>query len=299
MSGDLPVWLQPLARQLSDAGNGRGHAHLFVGPEGCGKRLLLRQVLRAWLPEGNEAHADVLVIRRLEGKRDITVDQIRELAHWTQQTAHGGHGRVVIIHALDSLNLAAANSLLKTLEEPPAGVRFLMTASRAGRLLPTILSRCQRWTLPLPGREVAGRWLATEVPTASEQDIDRALVLNAGGVFAARDWLQGEGLAGFRQWQGLWDQSARAGQLSQELVRWAREDAARLCRLLSAQALLLGREGQMPAWHLLRLSWQAQAMLQQNVNKDLLVDGLLQAALAVMQGQVPAMKLAARRGGLA
>jgi hypothetical protein len=58
-----------------------------------------------------------------------------------------GRGRVFIVHAADRLHAAAANGLLKALEEPPAGVRFLLTCAQAEAVLPTIRSRCQRYRL--------------------------------------------------------------------------------------------------------------------------------------------------------
>ena len=67
--------------------------------------------------------------------------------------SHRGGVRVVVLYPAEALNIAAANALLKTLEEPPAGVVFLMVSARIDRLLPTIISRCRQWpmTVPAPG----------------------------------------------------------------------------------------------------------------------------------------------------
>ena len=74
--------------------------------------------------------------------------------------SHRGGARVVVLYPAEALNVAAANALLKTLEEPPAGVVFLMVSARVDRLLPTIISRCRQWPMTLPPPESAVAWLA-------------------------------------------------------------------------------------------------------------------------------------------
>lgn len=81
---------------------------------------------------------------------DIRIDQIRRLADWAVATTHRGVAKVALIYPADALNPAAANALLKTLEEPPPGVHFLLGAHRLDALLPTIRSRCQQAPLPRP-----------------------------------------------------------------------------------------------------------------------------------------------------
>ncbi len=79
----------------------------------------------------------------LEDSRQIRVEQIRELSEQLALTAHGGGATVALIAPADAMNANAANALLKTLEEPRAGVTLLLVASVPSRLPATILSRCQ------------------------------------------------------------------------------------------------------------------------------------------------------------
>lgn len=104
-------------------------------------------------------------------KSQIAVSQIRELADFFALSSHhsGGH-RVILIHPAESLNAASANALLKVLEEPPAGVIFILVCHQIQRLLPTIRSRCHKIDMKLPKEDVAINWLQKNgVKNASEQ----------------------------------------------------------------------------------------------------------------------------------
>src|SRR5690606_31246170 len=84
-------------------------------------------------------------------KSQISIAQIRELSGFLELTSHQNGGRrVVVIHPAEALNIASANALLKILEEPPAGVIFVLVSHQPQRLLPTILSRCQKIDMPVP-----------------------------------------------------------------------------------------------------------------------------------------------------
>jgi len=94
--------------------------------------------------------------------RQISVDQVRRLADFCGMSAHQGGGRVVVIHPAEAMNVNAANALLKNLEEPPAGMLFILVSHRPQQLLPTILSRCLPFALSAPDLESAARWLAEQ-----------------------------------------------------------------------------------------------------------------------------------------
>ncbi len=81
---------------------------------------------------------------------DIRIEQIRRLNEWAVSTSHRGRAKVALVYPADALNPAAANALLKTLEEPPEQVQFLLGAHRLDALLPTIRSRCRQATMPRP-----------------------------------------------------------------------------------------------------------------------------------------------------
>lgn len=111
--------------------------------------------------------------------QEIKVDAIRAVVLFAQHTASRGRAKVVLVHPAESLNLVAANTLLKTLEEPPGLVRFVLSGSALDSLLPTVRSRCQAWRLPLPAPQQAAAWLQSEI--AGLSDPDARLLLQASG----------------------------------------------------------------------------------------------------------------------
>ncbi|RQH07337.1 DNA polymerase III subunit delta' [Paraburkholderia dinghuensis] len=94
--------------------------------------------------------------------KEIRIEQVRALLNFTGVGSHRGGMRVVVLYPAEALNVAAANALLKTLEEPPAGVVFLLVSARIDRLLPTIISRCRQWPMGTPAPEAATAWLAAQ-----------------------------------------------------------------------------------------------------------------------------------------
>lgn len=118
--------------------------------------------------------------------QDIKVDAIRAVVQFSQNTASRGRAKVVLIHPVERMNAIAANTLLKTLEEPPGQVRFVLSGSALDQLLPTVRSRCQAWALPSPEPEMALRWLGDE--TGLDAVAARLLLDAAGGQpLTARD----------------------------------------------------------------------------------------------------------------
>lgn len=91
--------------------------------------------------------------------REIKIDQIRALADFMNISTHRQGMRVVLLYPAEALNTAAANALLKTLEEPPPSTMFLLVSNSLDRLLPTILSRCRKFSLAMPLQEEALTWL--------------------------------------------------------------------------------------------------------------------------------------------
>jgi len=91
--------------------------------------------------------------------KQISVDQVRGLADFVGMSAHQGGRRVVVIHPAEAMNTNAANALLKSLEEPPPGLIFILVSHKPQQLLPTILSRCLSFALPAPDAASAKHWL--------------------------------------------------------------------------------------------------------------------------------------------
>ena len=102
--------------------------------------------------------------------KEIRVDDVREVVQAFTRTTHLGRGRVCIVYPAERMNTASANTLLKTLEEPPVmpgGVLFIVVAHEPQQLLPTVRSRCQAMRAPQPSREAALTWLV-------EKGVDKA-----------------------------------------------------------------------------------------------------------------------------
>ncbi len=147
------------------------HAYLFRGPDGVGKKrlaLTMAAFINCHHPGETDvcgscascrkfdagSHPDLLHIR--PDGQGIKIKQIRELKHALTFPPFEARTRVVVLEDVHSMRREAANSLLKTLEEPPADNLLILTADEAGDLLPTIVSRCQVIPLhALPYGEVA------------------------------------------------------------------------------------------------------------------------------------------------
>ncbi|RMF99264.1 MAG: DNA polymerase III subunit delta' [Gammaproteobacteria bacterium] len=170
---ELPPWLGPAAQQLAamvDAGQ-LPHALLLHGPAGIGREWLARwlagRVLDApALARGDAAagHPDLLRLTPPPEKQVLPVDQVRELVEFLQLTAHQGGAKVGLLVPAEAMNRAAANSLLKTLEEPPPGSVILLVSAAPSRLPATVLSRCHRLRLPVPSAAQGQAWLSAQEP---------------------------------------------------------------------------------------------------------------------------------------
>jgi len=178
---DLFPWQRPQWRQLlSQQNQGRlPHALLLSGPAGLGKLVFAQQFAHVLLCKapGERAcgqcsgcrliqannHPDLLSIYPEETGKNIKVDQIRELILTLSQTAQRTGYQVAIIAPAEALNKAAANALLKTLEEPSGKVVLLLVSHQSGVLPATVLSRCQR--IKFTGSLDANTWLAAQLRT--------------------------------------------------------------------------------------------------------------------------------------
>jgi len=104
----------------------------------------------------------------------IKIDQIRELEPWYHRTTHRAGWRIVVLYPAESMMAEGANALLKALEEPPPNTMFLLVADSPDRLLPTIVSRCQKLMAPVPSVNEALSWLVAQGVSQPEQWLDLA-----------------------------------------------------------------------------------------------------------------------------
>ncbi len=140
-----------------------GHSHLFHGPKGVGKATVAKafaQILLCKTPQVARSsscgqcpscqkmvegqHPDFIKVEMPEGKTRISVDQIRELTAFLSLTPMESTWKIALIDDASQMNEAAANALLKTLEEPPEQSILIVNTFRPGVLLPTIRSRCAK-----------------------------------------------------------------------------------------------------------------------------------------------------------
>jgi len=220
----LAPWLQ---RQLRNLLAQRGHALLLSGPSGLGQYDLALALARTWLCEqpteqgacghcGSchaidvRTHADLCVLmpetlsleldwpldessqkeiddKKRKASKLIRVEAAREAVSFTQFTRSRGSTKVVLVYPAERMNIEAANTLLKTLEEPVGEVRFVLATEAAHLLLPTIRSRCQGHAMTWPAPDEALAWLQAQ-----------ASALGKPGAAAATDeqaqvWLQAAG----------------------------------------------------------------------------------------------------------
>ena len=202
---DTPPWLGRLLQQWTASSAQRGHAFLLVSedPEEAAlfsRRLALAQLCHDRQVEGpcghcrschaffRGTHGDLMQVERPEGKTAIGIEQIRQAAQFLQQTALYGHIKVMTIREADQLTLAAANSLLKTLEEPAGNALLLLSTSAVWRLPATVISRCQQLRLPSAPHAEGVSWLAQQLGTDAQQ-ADRMLTLTGGRPVSA--WTMG------------------------------------------------------------------------------------------------------------
>ncbi|MGE0384810.1 MAG: DNA polymerase III subunit delta' [Gammaproteobacteria bacterium] len=194
-------WNVPHWRNLWQArAAGRlGHAVLLAGARGVGKEQfalalaggLLCQaptdaggcgICRACAMFAAGSHPDFMRLGCEEDSDTIKVDRIRAVVEFMNLSRHEGVYKVVMIAPAEAMNRAAANGLLKTLEEPPAGAIFLLVAHEPGRLPATVRSRCQRIAMRAP-EAMARAWLEDQL--GAQAPVDDLLALGNGAPLAA------------------------------------------------------------------------------------------------------------------
>ncbi len=234
------------------------HALLLTGQPGVGKAALAEYLARQLLCDALVAdgvpccrcagclqyaagtHPDFFRVEPAEDATVIKVDQVRELAEKLSLSSHHGGFKVALLTPADTMNINAANSLLKTLEEPSDNTVLLLVSARPARLPATIRSRCQLVRVGIPARDDALRWLAGQVP---DDQLDIYLQLAHGAPLEALRQAQDD-LISLRRERldallGILDGTRSALAVAQEWssdeefqgIRWLREWLMDLLRI--------------------------------------------------------------------
>ena len=226
-------WLQSAWQRLLTTRVRPAQALLLAGPHGIGKTALAQAWAHAllceapladgaacgscpachWLEKGAHPDFRLLTLQEKTSKEGetklaafIEVDQAREVVDFVQLSTYRAGFRVVLVNPANSLNLAAANALLKVLEEPPLNTVIVLVSDQPRQLLPTIRSRCTQLNLGLPASQDAIQWL-------TDQQIESPatlLALAGGAPLDALSWNEGENLA---ERQMILDGLAHPGRL--------------------------------------------------------------------------------------
>jgi DNA polymerase-3 subunit delta' len=144
----------------------------------CGRK---RWKTKRRRPRAKKAAPRTKKAKTKTASKEIKIEQIRSLADFMNISTHRQGLRVVVLYPAEALNMPASNALLKTLEEPPPGTVFLLASNGLDRLLPTILSRCRKFALPMPDHAEALAWLQAQ----GVQDADGWLREQGGAPLAA------------------------------------------------------------------------------------------------------------------
>jgi DNA polymerase-3 subunit delta' len=140
-------------------------------------------------PESLPQHPDFLIVQPEPDKHSISIDKIRDAIRFLNLKSHQSGAKLALISPAHAMTRPAANSLLKTLEEPPGNSCLVLVASAQSRLPATIVSRCHRVRIPIPPRPVAKAWLSQH---AQGQDWEIALDLAGGAPLAAMSLLDSD-----------------------------------------------------------------------------------------------------------
>ncbi len=238
-----------------------GHAILLSGPAGTGKKAFANAMASRLLCEQPEAgsacgacrgcrllaagsHPDHLVIEPEEGGSGILkIEPIRVLTEFSQRTSQYSGARVAIIQPAEAMNRNAANALLKTLEEPSAGMTLILVTHAPARLPATIRSRCQQYRLGIPAPEAAVQWLDGALSNDSNHPPGELLLALSGGAP-----LQALALAeavGLDDWQALTESIAgvHTGALTpvQAAAQWQEQGGLAVIQQMQRLVSLLRR----------------------------------------------------------
>jgi DNA polymerase III delta' subunit len=211
-------WLQMALAQFANRRANLPHALLLSAFPGLGLDELVAQIqasvlclkptdglscgqCRSCLALNSGTHLDFYTVSPEEGKVSIGIDAIRTASEAVSKTPQMGGYQLTVVNPAHAMTVAAANALLKTLEEPTAQTVILLVSEQPGKLLPTIQSRCQRIHIQRPNRSEALQWLNDASPNATAADRDTALSLASDSPKLAVELLESGEVRALRELQ--------------------------------------------------------------------------------------------------
>ena len=228
------------------------HAYLFHGPAGTGKRTVARAFAAELLAEGSDepdavrlrvehgTHPDLTWVRPT-GAHVMRVEDVAEpVVAAASRTPFEAARRVFVLERVDTMNDEVANRLLKTLEEPPSFVHLILLTDALGRVIETVVSRCQLVRFePLPAERIAAALLAEGVPDERAEACARLALGNASRAhflaspegeelraevehFVASA-LKGGGVEGAEPWRPLLERAERRREQAEEAAALERD----------------------------------------------------------------------------
>lgn len=151
------------------------HALLFSGPSGIGKKQIAQNLAKDILK--TNFNAELHMYSPETAMNNYSIDQIRKLQDICQIKPYNGLSRVIILDQADRLGLQASNAFLKLLEEPPSGNYFILISSQSYRLIPTLLSRLQKFQFKIPIDQIFQNQL-----TQAGYELDKLAFLADGSI---------------------------------------------------------------------------------------------------------------------
>ncbi|MBR2640845.1 DNA polymerase III subunit gamma/tau [Candidatus Saccharibacteria bacterium] len=179
-----PQVTEPLVKSLKQ--HKISHAYLFIGPRGCGKTSVARILAHEINEFKYEIEDDYIDIIEIDGASNRGIDNIRELREKAAIAPTSGKYKVYIIDEVHMLTKEAFNALLKTLEEPPAHVVFIMATTDAYKVPVTITSRAQTYTFKLADHKTMFDFLKSVISKEKIKIADDAvdvIIKRGGGSF--------------------------------------------------------------------------------------------------------------------
>jgi DNA polymerase-3 subunit delta' len=246
-------------------------------------------------PDGHPGHPDAMFVGYVLNEKsnpkkmrsEIVIDQMRELTQKLLVSPQYGRARVALVEPADAVGVAAANALLKTLEEPVEGRYLIMVTSRPSRLPATIRSRCQHVEFRIPPRDEAEGWLLARGHAPA--DVDEALAAAHGHPGLADEWLRNGGLDLRRRVASDLQKLALGEVAPHELVdSWAKNEPDLRLRHAADLAVERARGLTDPRASRSLATWFDQAnrsreLLRTTVRADLVLMELLTAWRAAMR----------------